>query len=143
MLFRSSGHGFNDICKKFDILLQRFLSSVSCGPQFESRAWFSYYSCWSKWLDCTLLANGCAPNLMQVLRNHAVPHLESFHLTPFNNQRTTDYSPLDFFFNGTAPKLTSLRFDIHFSALFYSTSPLFAWWMDLHSQIEILHGRNA
>jgi F-box-like len=68
-------------------------------------------------LDCTLLANECAPNLMQVLRNHAVPLLESFHLTPFNNQRTTDYSPLDFFFNGTAPKLTSLRFDIHFSAL--------------------------
>ena len=68
-------------------------------------------------LDCTLLANECAPNLMQVLRNHAVPLLESFHLTPFNNQRTTDYSPLDFFFNGKAPKLTSLRFDIHFSAL--------------------------
>ena len=68
-------------------------------------------------LDCTLLAYECAPNLMQVLRNHAVPLLESFHLTPFNNQRTTDYSPLDFFFNGKAPKLTSLRFDIHFSAL--------------------------
>ena len=68
-------------------------------------------------LDCTLLANECAPNLMQVLRNHAVPLLESFHLTPFNNQRTTDYSPLNFFFNGKAPKLTSLRFDIHFSAL--------------------------
>ena len=68
-------------------------------------------------LDCTLLANECAPNLMQVLRNHAVPLLESFHLTPFNNQRTTDYSPLDFFFDGKAPKLTSLRFDIHFSSL--------------------------
>ena len=68
-------------------------------------------------LDCTLLASECAPNIMQVLRNHAVPLLESFHLTPFNNQRTTDYSPLDFFFNGQAPKLTSLRFNIHFCAL--------------------------
>jgi hypothetical protein len=48
-----SGHGFNDICKTSDILLQLFLFSVSCGLQFESRAWFSHYSCWSKWRSGT------------------------------------------------------------------------------------------
>lgn len=68
-------------------------------------------------LDCTLLGSECALNIMQALRNHAVPLLESFHLTPFNNQRTTDYSSLNYFFNGQAPKLTSLRFNIRFFAL--------------------------
>ena len=46
-------HGFSDICKTFDFLLQLFLPSVSCRLQLESRTWFSYYSCRSKWRSVT------------------------------------------------------------------------------------------